>query len=105
MTQKRKRRHYTPEQKANLLRRHIVGKDPVSDICNEESLQPSVFYGWLNKLMENASTVLTAPQGTSQEKKLSRKVEALEERLTKKDNVIAEVTEAFVSLKKELGEL
>jgi transposase-like protein len=105
MAKKRRRRRYTPEQKAELLRRHIVGKDPVSEICNEEGLQPSVFYGWLNKLMENASTVLTAPQGSSQEKKLSRKVEALEERLTKKDNVIAEVTEAFVSLKKELGEL
>ena len=105
MTKKRKRRRYTPEQKAELLRRHIVGKDPVSEICNEEGLQPSVFYGWLNKLMENAATVLTAPQGSSQENKLSRKVEALEERLTTKDNVIAEVTEAFVSLKKELGEL
>ena len=105
MAKKRKRRRYTPEQKAELLRRHIVGKDPVSEICNEEGLQPSVFYGWLNKLMENASTVLTAPQGSSREKKRCRRVVARGERRSKKDNVIAEVTEAFVSLKKELGEL
>jgi transposase-like protein len=105
MTKKRKRRQFTSEQKAALLRRHIVDKTPVSDICNKEGLQPSVFYGWLNKLMENASTVLESPRGSSQEKQLSRKVEALEEKLTKKDHVIAEVTEAFVSLKKELGEL
>ena len=39
--QKRTRRHYTPEQKAALLQRHITDKVPISEICNEERLRPS----------------------------------------------------------------
>ncbi len=102
--QTRKRRHYTPEQKAALLQRHIVDKVPVSDICNEEKLGPSVFYGWLKTLLANAHLALASPRGTSPEKKLQQRVEALEARLQKKDGVIAEVTGEFVRLKKELGE-
>lgn len=107
MTRKkqRKRRHYTPEQKAALLQRHLVDKVPVSEICNEEKLQPSVFYGWLKTLMANAPAALTSPRGSSSEKRLQQKVDALQEKIQKKDGVIAEVTEEFVRLKKELGEL
>lgn len=101
---KRKRRHYTPEQKAALLQRHVLEKVPVSEICNEEKLQPSVFYGWLKTLCANAPIALVPPRGSSPEKKLQQRVDALEEKLQKKDGVIAEVTEEFVRLKKELGE-
>lgn len=101
---KRKRRHYTAEQKAALLQRHIVDKVTVTDVCNEEKLAPSVFYGWLKTLLANAHLALASPRGTSPEKKLRQKVEALEARIQKKDGVIAEVTGEFVRLKKELGE-
>jgi transposase len=43
---KRSRRHFTTEQKVAILKRHMVDKVPVSDLCNEENLQPSVFYQW-----------------------------------------------------------
>jgi len=102
---KRERRHFTPEQKAALLRRHLVDKVLVSDICNQEKIQPSVFYHWLRQLLENAQAALAAPRASSQEKQLADKVTALEERLKKKDEVIAEVTEEMEKLKKELGEL
>ena len=102
--QKRKRRHYTPEQKAALLRRHVMDKVPVSEICNEEKLAPSVFYGWLKTLLANAPVALVSPRGSSPEKKLQEKIDALEEKLQKKDGIIAEVTGEFVRLKKELGE-
>lgn len=102
---KRQRRHYTPERKAELLQRHLVDKVPVSEICNEEKLQPSVFYGWLKTLLANAPIALASPRGSSPEKKLQKKVDALEAKVQKKDEVIAEVTEEFVRLKKELGEL
>lgn len=101
----RKRRHFTPEQKADLLRRHIVDKVPVSEICNEHHLQPSVFYDWLKLLVAQAPAVLASPaRGPSPEKKLAERVAALEEKLAKKDAVIAEISEEFVRLKKELGE-
>jgi len=101
----KKRRFFTPEQKADILRRHIIDKVPVSQICNEHKLQPSVFYDWLRLLVAQAPVVLTSPRrASSPEKKLAQKVEALEEKLAKKDTVIAEISEEFVRLKKELGE-
>ena len=29
-----------------MLRRHLVGKEPVSKLCHELVLQPTVFYRW-----------------------------------------------------------
>jgi len=101
----RKRRYYTPEQKAALLQRHIVDKVAISEICNDEKLQPSVFYGWLKTLLSNAHLALASPRGSSQEKKLQKKVEALAARIKEKDEVIAEISEEFVRAKKECGEL
>jgi transposase-like protein len=43
---KRSCRHFTTEQKVAILKRHMVDKVRVSDLCNEENLQPSVFYQW-----------------------------------------------------------
>ncbi len=102
---KRQRRHFTAEQKADILRRHLVDKVPVSDICNELKLQPTVFYDWLRTLMAQAAKALE-PQsrGPSPEKKQEQRIAELEEKLARKDGVIAEVTEEMVKLKKELGE-
>jgi transposase-like protein len=101
---RRSRRHHTPEQKAELLKKHLVGKVPVSEICNEADLQPSLFYDWLRQLLERAPVALATPTGNSREKQLEQKVAALEEKLAKKDSVIAEISEEYVQLKKELGE-
>jgi hypothetical protein len=62
-------------------------------------------YDWLKLLVAQAPAVLVSPaRGASPEKKLAGKVAALEEKLAKKDAVIAEISEEFVRLKKELGE-
>jgi transposase len=101
---RRSRRHHSPEQKAELLRKHLVDKVPISQICNEADIQPSLFYLWLRQLMERAPSAMTAPAGNSREKELEQKVAALEQKLAKKDSVIAEISEEYVRLKKELGE-
>jgi len=55
----RSRRHFTTEQKVALLKRHLIDKVPVSDLCNEEELQPSVFYQWQRQLFENLAGAFT----------------------------------------------
>jgi len=35
---KKTRRHYTTEQEVAILKRHMVDKVPVSDLCNELEL-------------------------------------------------------------------
>jgi transposase len=43
---KKRRTHYTPEEKAAILRRHLLEGVPISDLCNGLGLQPRVFYRW-----------------------------------------------------------
>lgn len=104
---KRTRRHHTTEQKVDLLKRHLVDKVPVSDLCTEEDLQPSLFYTWQRQLFENLAGAFTTPasEGPSKrEKELLAKTKELEAKLAKKDHVIAEISAEYVQLKKELGE-
>lgn len=105
----RTRRQFTNEEKAAILRRHLVDKTPVADICDELKLQPSLFYQWLRQVHENLAAALgptaAASSGPSKlEKQQAAKIAYLEERVAKKDSVIAEISAEFVQLKKELGE-
>ena len=105
---KKSRRHLSPEKKAELLRQHLAEKKPVSDICDENQIQPSVFYGWLRQLLANAPAALANGRQRrhedSKEQELQAKIEKLETKLAKKDAVIAEVTEELVKTKKEVGD-
>jgi transposase len=58
---KRSRRHFTTEQKVAILKRHMVDKVPVSDLCDEENLQPSVFYTWQRQALENLAGAFSTP--------------------------------------------
>ena len=103
-----KRRRYTPEQKAAILRRHISDKVPVSDLCDEFGIQPSVFYTWHRQLLENLSAALEDGRKgrrgeTTELERERRKVEALESKLVRKNEVIAEISQEVVDLKKSLG--
>ena len=98
------RRSFTADQKAALLRRHHVDKVPVSQLCEENDLQPSLFYCWQQQLFENAATALQPQAPVAPSKALEAKVEALEKQVAKKDAVIAWVTEEHVKLKKTLRE-
>ena len=40
-----KRRKFSPKQKLDIVRRHLLENVPVSDLCDEHDLNPSVFYG------------------------------------------------------------
>lgn len=40
---RKERKHYTPEEKVSVLRRHLIDKVPVSTLCEEVQLRPRVF--------------------------------------------------------------
>lgn len=99
-----KRRHFTAKQKIAILREHFLEKKEVSKVCDAHKIQPSLFYYWQKQFFENGEAAFERDTSAEQQQ-LERKVELLEQKLAKKDAVIAEVTEEFVKLKKELGEL
>ena len=105
---KRSRRQFTTEQKVAILKRHMVDKVPVSDLCNELGLQPSVFYHWQKQVLENLAATLTSPTAPSgpskREKEQAHELTQLKAGLAKKDEVIAEISAEYVHLKKAHGE-
>ncbi len=52
---RKEREHYTAEEKVAILRRHLLDKVPVSDLCEELGLQPVVFYRWQKEFFENGA--------------------------------------------------
>ena len=103
---KPKRRRYTPEQKAAILRRHLGDKVSVSDLCDEFKIQPSVFYTWQRQMLENLSAALEDGRSqrkaeTSQLEQDQKRVEALESKLLRKNDVISEISQELVELKKK----
>jgi transposase len=41
---RKERKHSTAEEKVAVLRRHLLDKVPISDLSEELSLKPTVFY-------------------------------------------------------------
>ena len=98
----KKRKQYTGEEKIAILRKHLLEGTAVSDVCDEHGLQPTVFYRWQKHLFEQGAVVFRRPNDT-ETKKLRRQVEHLEEKLGKKNEVLGEMMEEDIALKKTLG--
>jgi len=83
-----------------------MDKVGVSDVCDEYQLQPSQFYEWQRKLMENAAAALEGGRSepASKTRKLQEQIAHLEGKLAKNDSVMAELLSEYVALKKERGE-
>jgi transposase len=52
---RKERKHYSPEEKVAILRRHLLDQVPVSDLCEGEGLQPTAFYRWQKEFFENGA--------------------------------------------------
>jgi len=103
---KKERKHYTAEEKVAILRRHLLDKVPVSDLCEELCLKPTVFYRWQKEFFENGAAAFQAqerPHRQVEEKQ--KRIEYLEKKVQTKDEVLAELMAEHVALKKTLGEL
>jgi transposase-like protein len=98
------RKHYTPEEKVSILRRHLVEKVPVSDLCQELKLQPTVFYRWLKEFFEHGAFAFRR-QSDLESKQDKQRIAALEAKLKSKNEVLSELMEEHVALKKSLGEI
>jgi len=105
MEQERKeRRHFTGREKVSALRRHLVEKVPVSDLCDELHLQPNMFYRWLKEFFDNGAAAFESKPNKRQSSREQERIQALEAKLRRKDEVLAELMEEHVALKKSLGE-
>jgi transposase-like protein len=101
---KKQRKHYTPEEKVATLRRHLLEKEPISKLCDELGLQPTVFYRWQKEFFENG-VVAFEQKRLSNRSADQERIAYLEKKIQTKDEVLAELMAEHVALKKTLGEL
>jgi transposase-like protein len=59
---KKQRKHYTPEEKVAILRRHLLEQVPISELCDKQGLQPTVFYRWQKEFFENGAAAFQAQE-------------------------------------------
>jgi transposase len=98
------RKNYTPVEKVAILRRHLIDRVPVSDLCDEYRLSPTLFYAWQKLFFENGASTFEHKSSSAEQSHL-RTIAALRDKLQRKNEVVAELMEEHIQLKKELGEL
>ena len=98
------RKNYSPAEKVAILRRHLIDRVPVSDLCDQYQLQPTLFYLWQKQFFENGSVAFERKNASPENQHL-RTIAALRDKLQRKNEVVAELMEEHIQLKKELGEL
>lgn len=100
----KQRKNYTPDEKVQILKKHLVDNVAISDLCDQYGLHPTMMYRWQKAFFENGAKALE--KSTNSEKtRLENKINDLEIKLSKKNEVLSELMEEHVSLKKNLGVL
>lgn len=99
----RKYKRVDADGKIQALKEHVMEKKPVSDICQNLDIQPSVFYGWQRELFMRGASLFEKKPGPRTVDKSQERIAELEAKLAKKDMVIAELLQEHVELKKTLG--
>mgnify|MGYP005856185045 FL=1 len=87
---KKIRRNFSAQEEVLILKRHFLEKEPVSDICERTGIAPRVFYRWQKQLFENATAAFERVNGRK-EKAEAERIDYLESRLKKKDEVLGEL--------------
>ena len=100
------RRRFTAQEKVAILREHFIDKVAVSQVCDKHGLNPTAFYRWQKEFFENGAAAFEGkgPKMDGKTRQLEQRVEALQAKLVRKDEVIGELMEDHVRLKKSLGE-
>ena len=89
------RRHFSPDQKAQIVRRHLSGKEPISNLADEFGLQPSQIHNWVKLVLDQAERAFQHGPGRPPhvEQAKDRKIKHLQAKLVQKNEVIAELIE------------
>jgi len=99
------RRHFSGPEKVAILKRHLLEKTPVSDLCDELDIAPNLFYRWQQEFFERGHAAFDSDRRSKAvEDAKQRKIAQLEAKVQRKNEVLSELMEEYTKLKKELGE-
>jgi transposase-like protein len=101
------RRNISSELKVAVVKQHLIDGKSVADLCDEHQIQPTQFYQWQKMLFENGTAAFDKQSNKKQAGKSieKRKIEHLEDKLISKNEVISELMEENIKVKKANGDL
>jgi len=99
-----KRKRWTGDEIVAVIRRHLMEKTELSKVCEEFGCCPSQVCRWEKQFFESGAQVFDRrPVAEREVKDLTQANEDLENKLRRKDEVLAELMEEHVRLKKTSG--
>lgn len=94
-----KRRRFTAEEKVRILREHLENQVSISDLAKSHHINPVVIHRWKKVLFENALDGFSGQHKKRNGKSVKEK--QLENKVTKMQEVITELSTEVVDLKKK----
>ncbi len=68
MSEKRKYRQFTPDQKAEIVLAGLRGDRSVREVCREHEVSEALYYQWRDRLLEGGKVALAAPRDKTPER-------------------------------------
>ena len=96
-----KRKRYTAEEKIQILREVLEEGKSVSHAAEQYGVPPNNIFRWKKRLFEDAVHTFQIQRTDISVKAEERKISVLEQRLKQKDEIIAELEEEHLALKKK----
>ena len=94
------RQIFTPEQKVAILRKHLIEKVPVSQVCDKHGVSVVNLYNWPKPFFENGAAAFERKPNSANVRRQAdanqARIEVLEAKLQQKNEVIAELLQEHV---------
>ena len=84
MSERRKYRSWTAQQKLEIVLAGLRGDRSVKEVCREHEISETLYYSWREKLLEGGREALAGKEERQGERELRRKVRELERALGRK---------------------
>lgn len=94
-----KRKKWSVEEKINILRSHF-SKAKLLETCEEFRVHPNMVSNWFKTVLEAGAEILSG-RSKSQISKLEKQVTDYEKELSRKNEIIAELSLEILSFKKK----
>ena len=95
------RKRYTAEEKMKILREILEDGKSISQTAEKYGVHPNNVMTWRKQLIEGGMQTFQIKRADISSKAEERKVAALEDKIRQKDEVIAELAEELLALKKK----
>ena len=81
LSEQRKYRSWTAQQKLEIVLTGMRGDRSVGDVCREHGIAETLYYGWRDRILEAGREALAGKEERSGERELRRKIGELERAL------------------------